>query len=88
MSQSFSSVYYIAEIEGGERIVITDSIASLKANIRRGDDRAIRVIKPNGKWLKVREPITAHPSKIRSTSLIVQYAIWYGQSRRNKRIAL
>ncbi len=83
-----AAVYYIAEIEGGERIVITDSIASLKANIRRGDDRAIRVIKPNGKCLMVREPVSARPSKIKSTSLIVQYSIRYGQSRRNKRNTL
>ncbi len=78
------SVYYIAEIEGGERLVITDTEVSLKANLRFGFDRAIRVKKPNGKWLIVREPITAHPSKIKSTSLIVNYSIRYGQSRRNK----
>jgi hypothetical protein len=84
----FSSVYYIAEIDGGERIIITNNISSLKSNLRYGYDRAIRVIKPNGKCLMVREPITAHPSKIKSTSLIIQYAIRYGQSRRNKGITL
>lgn len=85
-----SSVYYIAEIEGGERIIVTDSKASLKANLRFGSDRAIRVKRPRGKWLLVREPMSIDPTgyQCRRTSKVIQYAVEYGQRQRNKRTAL
>lgn len=83
-----SSVYYIAEIEGGERIVVTDSKASLKANLRYGSDRAIRVRRPRGKWLRVREPMRIDNWEITRTSKVIQYAVKYGREQRNRRTAL
>jgi hypothetical protein len=85
-----SSVYYIAEIEGGERIIVTDSRKSLRANLRYGSDRAIRVKRPRGKWLMVREPLSINSKDYRKrrTDKVISYAVEYGKQQRNRRSAL
>lgn len=85
-----SSVYYIAEIEGGERIIVTDSRTSLRANLRYGMDRAIRVKRPRGLWLRVREPMSVAIDSYQRfrTYKVIEYARAYGRQQRNRRSAL
>lgn len=87
---SLSSVYYVAEIEGGERIVVTDSRASLRAQLRHGFDRAIKVKRPCGLPLVVREPMQIGPDSYQRfrTYKVIQYAVEYGRQQRNRRAAL
>lgn len=84
-----SSVYYIAELDGGERFIITDSAESLRANIRNADE-AIRVRRPRGQWLMVREPLSFNPGEyqFKRSCKIIRFAEAYGRKQRNNRTIL